>query len=151
MAKKEEEVFIKKSPKAFKRFKNAHNALVKLLLAMQGYGGIEVKATKGKIIISTRQSMLNGGSAATNELHYNDGSVQIDIDGWGVKVANLSAGNGDYVGLNWNGWFMAYNGAANKTLTLKASDVTHDMGIKEIDVCDAGVAKKMLVLASAPY
>jgi hypothetical protein len=33
------------------------------------------------------------------------------------------------------------------TLTSKAKNMT----LREIDVCDGGAAKKMLVLASAPY
>lgn len=37
------------------------------------------------------------------------------------------------------------------TLSINESALTHDMSIKEIDVCVAGVAKKMLVIASDPY
>jgi hypothetical protein len=37
------------------------------------------------------------------------------------------------------------------SLELLESNLTQSMSIREIDVCDAGVTKKMLVLGSAPY
>lgn len=36
-------------------------------------------------------------------------------------------------------------------LFIEESQLTQDMGIKEIDVCDGGVTKKMLVIGSDPY
>ena len=41
------------------------------------------------------------------------------------------------------------NGA--NTLTVDPSDITADMTIREIDVCDGGTAKQMLIIGSAPY
>lgn len=41
--------------------------------------------------------------------------------------------------------------AGGKDCYLQNSAVTHDMSIREIDVCSGGVAKKMLILGSAPY
>jgi hypothetical protein len=44
-----------------------------------------------------------------------------------------------------------YNAATGANCEIYVDDVTADMRIREIDVCDDGTAKKMLVLASEPY
>jgi len=62
-----------------------------------------------------------------NELHYDDGTTTVDIDGNGIVI---DRGN---------------------TLTINPALITQNMGIVEIDVCSGGVARKMLILASAPY
>lgn len=62
-----------------------------------------------------------------NELHYDDGTTTIDIDGNGIVI---DRGN---------------------TLTINPALITQNMGLVEIDVCSGGVAKKMLIIASAPY
>jgi hypothetical protein len=62
-----------------------------------------------------------------NELHYDDGTTTIDIDGNGIVI---DRGN---------------------TLTIDPALITQNMGLVEIDVCSGGVAKKMLIIASAPY
>lgn len=41
--------------------------------------------------------------------------------------------------------------SGGKTCTLAFSAITADMTVREIDVCDSGTPKKMLILASAPY
>jgi hypothetical protein len=64
-----------------------------------------------------------------NQLHYNDGVRTIDIDGSGIVMSSTGAA----------------------TLTITPSLITHNMSLVEIDVCSGGVAKKMLILASAPY
>lgn len=62
-----------------------------------------------------------------NELHYDDGTTTVDIDGNGIVIDR------------------------GYTLTINPALITHNMGLVEIDVCSGGVAKKMLILASAPY
>ena len=62
-----------------------------------------------------------------NELHYDDGTTTIDIDGNGIVIDR------------------------GYTLTIDPALITHNMGLVEIDVCSGGVAKKMLIIASAPY
>jgi len=42
-------------------------------------------------------------------------------------------------------------GNGSNTVAIDFGDITKNMTIREVDVCDANVAKKMLVLASAPY
>lgn len=63
-----------------------------------------------------------------NELHYNNGTVQVDIDNAGIVITR-----------------------AGKTLTINPTLLTQNMNIIEIDVCSAGVAKKMLIIGSVPY
>jgi hypothetical protein len=46
---------------------------------------------------------------------------------------------------------IVYTNSDSKVFQISPSDLTHNMSIKEIDVCVAGVAKKMLVVASDPY
>lgn len=82
----------------------------------------------------TKTNMLSGKDTLTsnfnpfnNQLHYDDGTTTVDIDGDGIVI---DRGN---------------------TLTINPALITQNMGIVEIDVCSGGVAMKMLILASAPY
>jgi hypothetical protein len=43
------------------------------------------------------------------------------------------------------------NNVLSKKIVMNFNNITQNMGIKEIDVCSSGVAKKMLILASDPY
>jgi hypothetical protein len=79
-------------------------------------------------VIITYASSASAG--ASTELHYNTSPVQIDIDGNGIVVTNLSNG---------------------KKLTINPSLITHDMGIRTISICSSGTTKSMDILASAPY
>ena len=38
-----------------------------------------------------------------------------------------------------------------KSLVISFASITHDMSVREIDVCDSGTPKQMLVLGSAPF
>jgi len=60
----------------------------------------------------------------------------------GGYIVNLVASSSD-------GLYMQNAAVAN--LFLQMSAITRNMSIREIDVCDGGVAKKMLVIGSAPY
>jgi hypothetical protein len=42
-------------------------------------------------------------------------------------------------------------GTSGATLTVDKSLLTHNMTLREIDVCSGGTTKKMLILASVPY
>lgn len=80
--------------------------------------------------------MIEGGARSSsqsdsdfnNEIHYSDGTTTIDIDGSGIVITR-----------------------AGKSLTINPALITQNMGIVEIDVCSGGVAKKMLIIGSAPY
>lgn len=56
--------------------------------------------------------------------------------------------SGKTITLDSNG-LEIYNGS--QTISLFFSAFSNNMSIKEIDVCDGGVNKKMLILASDPY
>lgn len=97
--------------------------------------------------IHTLQDIPFGGGQS-NELHYNRGGVRIDIDGDGIDAENTSL----RFRVNFtNGSIAITSISSSKSIVIDSALLTHDMSIREIDVCEAGVAKKMLVLASAAY
>lgn len=65
------------------------------------------------------------------------------------NAVQLVFGTGAGVTLAKNEGLHVYNSAFDCYIATAA--VTKNMSIREIDICDAGVTKKMLVLASAPY
>lgn len=72
-------------------------------------------------------SFIPSQNPFNNELHYDDGTTTIDIDGNGIVIDR------------------------GYTLTINPGLITQNMGLVEIDVCSGGVAKKMLIIASDPY
>jgi hypothetical protein len=73
----------------------------------------------------------------------------IKIDKDGVKVTNVASS--DFARLGNDGKVTVYDSSSANSLVLDPSAITHAMTIREINVCDGGVAKKMLVVGSAPY
>jgi hypothetical protein len=73
--------------------------------------------------------------------------IQIDKDG--VKVTNRTSS--DFARMGNDGKVTVYDSSSANSLVLDPSAITHGMTIREINVCDGGVAKKMLVVGSAPY
>jgi hypothetical protein len=56
-------------------------------------------------------------------------------------------------GVTWTmtaGGFLMTN-SSSKTCSISFASITANMAVREIDVCDGTTAKKMLILASAPY
>ena len=78
-------------------------------------------------ILSGKDTLTSNFKSFNNELHYDDGTTTIDIDGNGIVIDR------------------------GYTLTINPGLITQNMGLVEIDVCSGGVAKKMLIIASAPY
>lgn len=91
----------------------------------------------------------NAGNAKAVTIDPASLANNITIDANGIKVLNTSSSN--YAKISEAGVITVYDASGNKTLTIDPELVTQNMSIREIDVCDAGVAKKMLVLASATY
>ncbi len=101
----------------------------------------------------------------SDELHLNNGTISIDIDANGVVVTNLFSGyvtkldNAGAIKFVVGGGtntitvgptgFTLYNGVS--TVSILFADLTHNMGIKTIDVCDSGTPKQMIVLGSDPF
>ena len=106
---------------------------------------------------------------ASNELHFNNGTISIDGDSNGFNLTVLSGSNaGAYFYVDNAGnvaivskgnittYFNANTslisiGNGSHSISIDPSLIAHDMTIQEIDVCSSGVAKKMLILASAAY
>jgi len=146
--------------KAFAPFKSKHNALVEAIEGMEGRGGIKVVISEGKIIISPgAQGPIpttgggaggGGGSTIATELHFNNGTVQIDIGPLdGIFFQYIP--NGNTVEVTPTGGLIVTDGTTGFEIDLGTSAITHNMGIQTIDVCDAGVAKSMLVIGSATF
>jgi hypothetical protein len=163
------------SPLAFAGFAAKHNALVDLLAGMVGQNGIDiVMAEKNAIIRANIAAGPAGNVAFSNVANVvgSDGRLQnvyagaaianayptklqvvnggtAEIFGTAVVIANASyavslraaAGEGLYI--------QKAGGATY--LYVQESAITRDMTVREIDVCSGGVAKKMLVIASAAY
>lgn len=161
-------------PFAFASFAAKHNALVDLLASMVGENGISVVMAEKNAII---RSNIAAGNSNANVNFSNvavvtaDGRLQNVLSNTAIsnsyptrlevrgvsndritinfdEVAALNAASTQYVAF---GYDYFYFDAGTKSLTLDAINITQDMSIREIDVCDGGVAKKMLVIASAPY
>lgn len=110
----------------------------------------------------------NGSNAAPfvfdNELHFNNGSIQIDIDANGIAFTDLSDGTSFTIASDGT---VTWTDGGDNTITIGAGDIvisgasgsldisfgdiTHDMSIKTISVCDSGVTKSMDLIASDPY
>lgn len=221
-------------PAAFAPTAQAHNALVDLIASMVGQNGAKVTVSEGRILIEYDKTTApgnggsGGGSTDAEELHYNAGTLTIDIDASGVvltksgitlkmdpvtgaltaesstylagfgatgiSATKKSDGTGVYIDSGGSGGdqqIQLINAGGNyilikcneatddkptiaiydsnyvstisaqtitvsknstgKTCTIDGSLLTHDVSLREIDVCDSGVAKKMLVLGSAAY
>ena len=142
---------INSAARAFLFYADKHNSLVDLVAGMRGAQGIDIKTSDGGIMISF-------DSRFVTELHQANDKFQVDIDSSGVliTVASLSS---DYpifsvagaatTSILADGSIIISNGG--NTLLVDPSLITHDMGIKEISVCDGGTPKSMLVIASDPY
>jgi len=90
-------------------------------------GDTKTNMLAGKDSLYSPSFESSSSTPFNNELHYDDGTTTVDIDGNGIVI---DRGN---------------------TLTINPALITQNMGIVEIDVCSGGVARKMLILASAPY
>lgn len=46
---------------------------------------------------------------------------------------------------------VVFSNTYSQTMDVNFNDIVRNIALREVDVCDGGVAKKMLVMASAPY
>jgi hypothetical protein len=144
---------IEKSPKAFVPLAEKHNNLVKVVKGMTGRRGVKIVASDNNIEIG----LIGTPVFVVGSLGYLR-AVGLDFDP--AYAAGLSTtyptilktltGTSE-VTMNATGVTVSdgtYSAVIDvATLTSKAKNMT----LREIDVCDGGAAKKMLVLASAPY
>jgi hypothetical protein len=79
-----------------------------------------------------------------------------------ANITGLALINGDFavggnVGFEISGKTLDFGASVfalsdgSKSLQISFASLTHNMSIREIDVCSGNTAMKMLVLASAPY
>lgn len=163
---------IDESPLAFASFAAKHNALVDLLAGMVGQNGISVVMAEKNAIIRANIAAGPPGNVAANTANLvgsngylanayvananigtyptisrvvNTGrTMRMDATGLTVEGSALDFKHDPVTGLG--GWYVgAYR------VEIDSSLITANVTLREIDVCDAGVTKKMLVLGSAPY
>jgi hypothetical protein len=160
---------IKFAPSSFAPMAEAHNAVVAFLQAIQGVNGIKVTVTEGNMLIEGTGA---GSEGAAISVVGDDGKLNLvpkhstwatptayptllrvnfsgtqDTRMTGAEVSVNDTSLGVYSRLSRSS--IELHGAND--LNIDESALTHDMEIREVDVCDGGVAKKMLVIASAPY
>lgn len=158
-------------PYAFASFAAKHNALCDLIAGMVGENGISV-------VIAERNAIIRGNGAGTAGNVTIDNVATANVvshNGYlaNAYVANANTGayptllrtgapGGDYAQMTSAGLHVqggSFVNISNNQIWLQGAHefvvyeplLTHDMGIKEVDVCDGGVAKKMLIIASNPY
>ncbi len=112
-------------------------------LLLTGTLEVDGTTTLGDTVISGSGTVLDvtGNIEHTGDtLHTGD----LAVDG----LVGFESPTGDVFDFGAGGFTMS-NGSAVVSILLSA--VTHTISVREIDVCDGGTAKKMLVIGSAPY
>lgn len=151
---------IDECPYAFASFAAKHNALVDLLAATVGKDGIEViMAEKNAIIRANIPAGPAGNIANTNYANVvtsngylaNAYVANANIGTYPTALRVLHVASGVYMEMASPGDIPGIRLVGAKTLQILESDLVQNMSIREIDVCDGGTAKKMLVIGSAPY
>lgn len=157
-------------PYAFASFAAKHNALVDMLAGMVGQNGISV-------VLAEKNAIIRGAGGAGGNVTI-DNVATANVVGAGGYLANAYVANanigtfptllrtgapgGAHARMEPTGIVVqgdAFVNISNNQIWLQGAHefvvyeplLTHDMGIKEIDVCSGNVAMKMLVIASEPY
>jgi len=92
----------------------------------------------GDVVLNVDHLLINNGVTGDSGF-YSSNALSISIGTTGANIELDPAGGGIIFD---NSSFV---------LNISSAALTKNMAIKEIDVCVAGVAKKMLVIASDPY
>jgi hypothetical protein len=149
-----DKLIIKECPAAFEEFARKHNGLVYLIQSMRGVRGITVNASDSNILIATtgRPSITVGDPWHSVGSDGKLGLVQ-KHPSWTAGTTYPTALGVVTGSVTWTmdaGGFLMTN-ASSKTCSISFASITANMCVREIDVCDGTTAKKMLILASAPY
>jgi hypothetical protein len=129
---------------------------------LQAGPGVNIAKAKGNTLVRTRasnQSPSAGSEGAAIDVIGSDGklnkvpkhSTWATPTTYPTEVRVVHVASGVYMALSSPSGLPGIRLVGAHTLSIVESDLTQDMSIREIDVCDAGVTKKMLVIASAPY
>lgn len=146
-------------PYAFASFAAKHNALVDLIAGLVGQNGIDVVVAEKNAIIRANIAAGPPGNVAANTANLvgstgylaNAYVANANIGTYPTALRALHVASGVYMEMASPGDLPGFRMVGTHTLQIVESNLTQDMSIREIDVCDAGVTKKMLVIASEPY
>jgi hypothetical protein len=153
---------VAKAPKALASTARMHNQLCELIGRMRGTAGIRVQATDGGIVISLDPTSATGtglggsGVAGTQTLNVigTDGLlyeayVNSNTTNFGYpNMLRVGPNASQFWQANATGMFM--QGSTN-TARIDFANITKDMSLRTMQVCDNGNVKTILIFASAPY
>lgn len=111
--------------------------------------GLSSTLTKNTLTVNASSSLVMTVDSTNGLVVRNAGFTVYSRLGDGFFVVQTNSGGNNIAGDSTG--FQVFNNSTGKVATIPFALLTQDMTIREIDVCDGGVAKKMLVLASAPY
>jgi hypothetical protein len=131
-------------PYAFASFAAKHNALCDLIGSMVGENGISV-------VMAEKNAIIRGAGGGANVTIANAYVANANIGAYPTAIRVLHVSSGVYMEMASPGDLPGIRLVGAKTLQILESDLVQNVSLREIDVCDSGVARKMLVLASAPY
>jgi hypothetical protein len=146
-------------PYAFASFAAKHNALCDLIGSMVGENGISV-------VMAEKNAIIRGAGGGANVTIANVATANLvgsagylanayvanaNIGAYPTAIRVLHVSSGVYMEMASPGDLPGIRLVGAKTLQILESDLVQNVSLREIDVCDSGVARKMLVLASAPY
>jgi hypothetical protein len=151
------------------KLKRAHNKLVNLIRTITCKGGLKVSISDGRLIFDASQ-ITGASEGAAIDVVGSDGKLNKvpKHSTWAAPStypSELRVGSTFHARMeplvvmvqnSTGSVFTALNSSqismqGAHSLIIAESALTKDMAIREIDVCSGGVAKKMLVIASAPY
>lgn len=149
-----ESLRIQSAPLAFAELAKKHNALVDMLAALTGTGGITVTMAERNGVIDGSEA---GGGAAisgntANVVGY-DGRLQNVYVG--ANIANAWPAVGKYVTASGNvdisSTGVVITTSGGMFCNIAFASLTHNMNVRTITVCDNGSTKSMDIIASATY
>ncbi len=149
---------IVKAPRAFQAIAAKHNQLAKAHAGIEAGYGIVVQKSQGNTRISVIPSTVAdivgqviSGGGTTTELHYNDGVIQIDIDGFGINIAILSGAGFGYTWSIAQDGVQRISGGGSATLVIDPNEINYNMSIKEWAVCNSGTPANASFISSDPH
>ncbi len=155
MADKKTTHHITRAPKAFQAIAAKHNSLAKAHAGLEAGYGIVVQKSQGNTRISVIPSAIADiagqvlAGAPLNELHFDDGTITIDIDSGGV-IMNFTGTSTSVQMSSATGSLRMIN-SSGKVIDLQPEDTAHNMFFTDIAVCDSGTPKTMTILGCTPF
>ena len=157
---------IRKIARAFADVKAKHNALVGLIESLEGSLGVDIQVSytppkrhtkttsrdqpRGKIRVGLKPNAVPSvpSAASANELHFNDGTTQIDIDANGIKLTDIGTGN--YCRIAPGAILSVYSASAAASFIVNPAAIFRQIAIQSAGYCDGG-AKSIDIPRSNSY